>query len=116
MAKFFIKLSIVIRRLVGLPVILSAAETAVVMGVKSRDITNAIKNNQLIPGSHFFLINKEIRFHVTDDLFKAIMNDCRIAAQRAQKAPDNNNPGSNTLSRRRKADYPTTAQPEKKAA
>lgn len=86
MAKITLLISVAIRRLSGLPVIMSPVELAILMGVEKLDVVRAIKNNQLMPGRHFCLVDKQIRFHVTDELFRLIMADCKIAAECAQKA------------------------------
>lgn len=72
-------------RLAGLPVIMSPVGMAILMGVEKRDIDRAIKNNQLVPGRHFYLVDKQARFHITDELFRLIMADCSKAAECAQK-------------------------------
>jgi hypothetical protein len=85
MAKMALLISVAFLRLAGLPVIMSPVGLAIIMGVEKRDIDKAIKNNQLVPGRHFCLIDKHIRFHVTEELFILIMADCDKAAENARK-------------------------------
>jgi hypothetical protein len=72
------------------PLIMTKDQIAKLLQVKVADINKAIKIGQLTAGRHYFLVNGEVRFHVSDDLFSRIMDDClqagRISWDIADKA------------------------------
>ena len=83
-------ISWIIKRLFGSPAktslpIMTVEEFASLLKVQRVDIDRAIKNGQLVPGRHFMLIDKKIRFLVTNELIASIMTDCQTAYLRASK-------------------------------
>ena len=77
-------------RQTGTPLIMTKEQIAQLLQVKVADVNKAIKIGQLTAGRHYFLVNGEVRFHVSDDLFSRLMDDClhagRIGREIADKA------------------------------
>lgn len=71
-----------------LPTILDIDGMAALLKVKPAKLKKAVKIGQLSPGRHFFIIDDEVRFYPTGDLFRLIMEDCHKSAQIGQKIAD----------------------------
>lgn len=76
-------------RQTGTPLIMTKDQIAQLLQVKVGDVNKAIKIGQLVAGRHYFLVNGEVRFLVTNELFSRIMDDCQQAGRIGREIADN---------------------------